>query len=351
MYNIDDNLVSKTFISKSKILERVTELQIFALVFGFEPKENDYVTSPFRKDNSPNCWFKFYTTSNKLKFVDFASQTYIGNKLMINMDCFDCVSVYYKLSFKKTLEYIYNILIKGKKLPLISQKPLLKIFQDKKESYVYINITPRSFNSLDKKFWSAYGITSSQLKEDKVFPISKYELLTSYKIGKTTIRARQVTYAYTDFPDSKLKVYSPYSKVKHGKFITNCTPNEVGGLNSLKPYSRVTVITSSYKDYRVLKNCGLNVVWFQSEKMIPSKEVLKIIINRCDYVYIFYDNDNAGIQGAVNLMNTINGMIPSKASYFNLPVELKEQNITDPSDYRKKFGQKKLLEFLKTKII
>lgn len=349
MYNTNDNIEQTSYISKSKILERVTEEQIFAIVFGFEPKADQYVTSPFRVDRSANCWFKYYESSNKLKFVDFASQVVIRNKTMINMDCFDCVSIYYKLSFKKTLQFIYNKLIKGKELPLIPFKPKVKVFEVKAEKEVIINITPRPFKSSDGLFWKPYGVTREQLVEDGVFPLSKYEL-TTYKIGKKTIRCKTPTYAYTDFIQNRKKIYSPYSDKKHGKFITNCSAEDVGGFQSMKHYSRITIITSSYKDYRVLKNCGLNVVWFQSEKMIPNEDVLKIIINRCEYIHVFYDNDEAGIQGATTLTNVINNICPGKASYFHLPFALKLQNITDPSDFRKKYGQEELLKFLKSKI-
>ena len=40
------------FIDKDDILKYVSEEDIFELVFGFKPKEFDYVTSPFRNDIS-----------------------------------------------------------------------------------------------------------------------------------------------------------------------------------------------------------------------------------------------------------------------------------------------------------
>ena len=62
------------FINKKKILEYVSEEQIFELVFGFEPVECEYVESPFRDDRNPGCWFQ-YCPSGKLRFVDFANSS------------------------------------------------------------------------------------------------------------------------------------------------------------------------------------------------------------------------------------------------------------------------------------
>ena len=82
-----DNLERRGFIDKNKILEYVSEKQIYALVFGFEPEEFQYVTSPLRVDNNAGCWFE--TTEFGLVFRDF---TY-GKR---PMDCFNVVQAYFK---------------------------------------------------------------------------------------------------------------------------------------------------------------------------------------------------------------------------------------------------------------
>ena len=54
--NVTDDIEVKKFLDKDKILEIVSEEDIFEMIFGFKPKEFDYVTSPFRQDNKPGCW-------------------------------------------------------------------------------------------------------------------------------------------------------------------------------------------------------------------------------------------------------------------------------------------------------
>ena len=53
------------------------------------------------------------------------------------------------------------------------------------------------------------------------------------------------------------------------------------------------MITKSYKDYRVLRNLGVNVTWFQNEGAFPDN--LDDIINDYKDVIVFFDNDFTGL--------------------------------------------------------
>ena len=112
--NVTDDIEVKKFLDKDKILEIVSEEDIFEMIFGFKPKEFDYVTSPFRQDNKPGCWV---IVTGKLKFIDWASDYYVNGVKMVSMDCFDAVKLYYQLpNFYDTLHFIYNHLIQGKEI-------------------------------------------------------------------------------------------------------------------------------------------------------------------------------------------------------------------------------------------
>jgi len=98
--------LERGFINKDKVLEYVSESQIFELVFGYEPIVHQYVLSPFRSDITPGCWFE-YSSRGELKFIDFANNNTINGIRMSNIDCFSAVQVYYELgNFYKTLEFI-----------------------------------------------------------------------------------------------------------------------------------------------------------------------------------------------------------------------------------------------------
>lgn len=341
MYN--DDLEEKGFISVQDIFRYVDEESIYEMVFGFRPTELEYVESPFREDDNPGCWFE-YGTDGKLRFVDFADNRIINGVKMNNIDCFDAVKVYFNLpNFYKTLEFIWNHLIEGKDLDAqaLERSKVIKRKTEKKE--VQILFETRFFDKRDEAFWSSRGITSQNLKDDKVFAVKKYKILNSKK-GNFLIKPASICYAYTDFRGNKVKLYCPYAD-KKGKFITNCTQNDIGGLSSLEYNQPNLIITKSYKDWRVIKNQGYNTIWFQNEGMIPDIQELTSIFDKYEEIIIFFDNDKAGKEASNKVKSFIESNFKNKVKTIFLP-EYEKEVIKDPSDLIFYRGKEKLTEFL-----
>ena len=340
--NITDNVEIKNFLDKEKILEIVDEDTIFELVFGFKPVEFELITSPFRVDNRPGCWFE-YSFSGRLKFIDWASEYYINGTKVVSMDCFDAVKMYFDLpNFYETLHFIYTHLIQGKELTAEKAKKKERKVRKKEKGTTTILIETRGFDARDAIFWKRYGISSEMLKRDKVFALSKYKILSSSGTSKL-IRTFGISYAYTDFQESKKKIYSPYSS-KKGKFITNCGKDDIGGLRVLSETGNKLVISKSYKDWRVLKNQKVDSIWFQNEGMFPTVFTLFPIFARFKEIIIFFDNDRAGKNASLNLENYLKNMgctLPIRS--VSLP---DHSRIKDPSDLVSYEGEKRLKEFL-----
>ena len=316
-----DNLHRRGFISKERLLSLVSQEEIFELVFKFKPQEFEYVTSPLRKDNDPGCWFSYHT-NGLLYFIDFAHQR-------THSDCFNIVQDYFQIpNFYLTLEFIYNSLIQGNKAkePLHIKEEFVK--QDKKK--VKLLIEARQFTPNDGLFWSKYGIKKSHLIEDRVFPVQKLFALNT-KTGSHIIDCNDIAYSYNDFPESRKKVYFPL-RVGKRRFLTNCVKDDIGGINSLAPLGRTLIITKSYKDYRVLKNNGKHVVWFQNEGMIPNDLNLNNLVRHYGNVIVWFDNDQTGIEASEKVKQHINSFVPNKARNLWLPERTLEIGIKDPSD-------------------
>lgn len=327
------------FIDKEKILSYVSEEEIFEMIFGFKPKEYEYTFSPFREDNNPGCWFERSIYNNKLLFVDYADPSF-------NMqDCFSCVKRFFKLpNFYQTLLFIKKILIdkKGKLEVRESFKEKVE-FVPKEKRRVEIYIKPRNFIQSDKITWYRYGITRQNLIEDKVIPVTKFTLKGTKK-GDITSTVYTNCYAYTEFENNRKKLYFPYKKGK-GRFITNCTQNDVGGILKIEDRPQL-LITKAYKDYRVLKNQGVNCVWFQNEGMIPDDDLLiSFLSNHLDIV-VFFDNDKTGIEASLKLVDKINSLLPGIARSIMLPQELLLEKIKDASDMYYLRSKEQLKEFL-----
>lgn len=337
----DDNIQTKDFIDKNTILKYVSEEDIFELVFGFKPKEFDYVTSPFREDNDAGCCFQ-YSNSGNLKFIDFGSQYYVNNIKMISINCFDAVKLHFKLSnFYETLQFIKSHLIDGKKLPKKDNVVLKKTI--KKE--VEIIFEAREFDFRDKQFWKKYNISKQNLIDDKVFAVERF-IMYNCKNGEYYTRPQDICYAHTDFDNNRKKLHRPL-QIGKNRFITNCNQNDIYGIKHLINFGDRLIITKSYKDYRVLKNQGLNVIAFQNEGMKPVNDILLPICHRFEKITVFFDNDNVGIESGKTLSDYINSYFPNKSNHIHLEIELLQSNISDPSDLIYKKGEKTLIEFLK----
>jgi len=319
-YN-SDNLNRRGFISKESILDLVTQEQIFELVFNFIPQEFDYVVSPLRHDRTPGCWFTYHI-NGVLYFIDFGHTR-------THSDCFNIVQDFFKFpNFYLTLEYIHKTLIQGKTglEPITQKKDTTKIVKEK----VKLLIEARQFNPADVKFWSQYGIRKKHLVEDRVFAVQKLFALNT-KSGSHIIDCKDIAYSYNDFSEARKKVYFPMREGRK-RFLTNCTKNDVGGINSLVSYGKELIIAKSYKDYRVLKNNGKNVVWFQNEGMIPSDSILTLLVRHFASVIVWFDNDQPGIIASEKVKNHINTLVPCKAKNLWLPERSLEVGIKDPSD-------------------
>lgn len=336
--NITDKIEEVGFIDKNKLLKYVSEEDIFELVFGFKPVEFEYTTSPFREDNNAGCWFEIKVESNKLMFIDFADD-------IKSRDCFSAVQEYFKLSnFYKTVEFIKSKLIDGKNIEHTIRHVKPKKFIEKSSKKVKIFINTRDFNIKDKQYWSKYGISKQNLIDDKVFAVKKFKMVNTRK-GNFLVRPYDICYAYTDFKSNRIKLYRPFKKGKE-RFLTNCKLNDIGGLKYLPKTGKQLVISKSYKDYRVLKNQGLNVVWFQNEGMFPSKEILLDLTNRFSNIIVFFDNDKAGIKASIKLTELLNSHKKDISQAVYIPIKFIEESITDPSDLVHKYNEEKLKSFL-----
>lgn len=337
-YSLSDNIEVVGYIDKNYILSCFREEEIFKLVFGFEPVEYQYTTSPFRMDNNPGCWFERSLHSNKLEFIDYA------DPLFNKQDCFSCVKRFFKLpNFYSTLVFIQKSL--KDRVNIERKCEYLAISTPKEKKKVEIYIKPRNFIQSDKLVWFKYGITRKQLTEDKVIPVSKY-VMTNTKKGTIIFDTYTHCYSFSEFEGNRKKLYFPYKTGKR-RFITNCNQNDIGGLNNIVKGKQL-VITKSYKDCRVLRNQGVNCIWFQNEGMFPNKEILKDIIKDFKDIIIFFDNDETGLIASDKAVEYISKIVPkTKVRKIYLDEELLCEKIKDSSDAYYYKGKEYLINFLK----
>ena len=339
-----------TELEPEDILNLVSQEDIFNLVIDGEiniGRDHTYL-APYRDDNIARCYFE--EIGDVLYFVDFADS---GSP---SKDCFGVIGSVFELSFPQTLDYICEKLNLGNGNSTVkSRNENDKFCRRKKKKLLRqktITIFPRPYNYKDKKFWEKYGISMQNLIDDKVIPIQMYSSY-SKKGDFFSARPLDITYAYTDFPEEKKKIYRPHSRnPDKEKWFTNCNQNDIGGIDSLNKVVDQIVVTKSYKDWRVLKNQGVNTVWFQNEGMIPSKELLSLHFGGFKEIIVWFDNDSPGIAKATSTVEYLKEVFPQTVvRKLFLPPVLLRLKIKDPSDLISKKNKQSLTNFLKEKNI
>lgn len=291
--SINDDVIINA-ISKEDILNKITEEELFQIIFNEIPIIGKKYYSPFRNDSNPGCYFDYFC--NQLRFIDWAnSDTYKGIKLQ-NINCFEAIQIYFKLDdLQSTLDFIYNNLINTNHSCSYSNHVVINHKYIDKVS-TKINLEYRKFQKRDVIYWSKYGISLNNLILDNVFPVNRY-ILT--KTDSQIYRPNTLCYSLGLFQNNKHKLYFPL--IKNFRFLTNCTQNDIGMIDNMDKESNYIVISKSYKDYRVLKNYNINSIWFQNEVTIPSEDILKYICSLYSKIYIFFDNDATGITNSIKL--------------------------------------------------
>lgn len=329
-------------LSLEEVLEKVDSLKVFEDVLGFTPEIGVEYLSPFREDKKGNT--KFEWRDNQLYFIDFADPKHRIRS------CVQAVMDIKNMKLYEALNYI------NKKFVLLTESSAPKGHAPRKINIKLSNEKPKyqitEFDFRDKKFWyDRYGITREQLVSDNVFKVQWF-CVYSPKIGDyiTTVPYEPI-YVYP-FPSGNAKFYCPTSKEPRMKWLGNMSYNDIGNYNNLDPTGDLLLVTKSYKDNRVTRNCGLkNNIWLQCETAFPSIGIVNDLCTRFSRILFWYDNDTAGIEGMNEIVNYINILYPGKAFGITLPHSYLERGIKDPSDLRHKEGQDKLQQFVNDTII
>lgn len=287
-------------LSKSNVLSRISEEQIFEKYLGISVDTGVTYANPLRLDKRPGCRF-YYNNQGRLKFKDF-SKGY-------NWDCFNIVQYKYNVSFIDALRIIvrdFNI----KEVEISNPNkftPVLKIRPD-------IKVAIRTFNQQDIDFWGAIYLSAYDLKEAEIYACKAIWINGNYFRCKID----DPCYCYY-FGNELYKLYFP--KREYNRFFQNLLEED----NFLQNYHKLPeigdhlIITKSYKDCRAMSKFGINAVAPLSEnpRVILTEEQYKELNERFQgNIYSLFDNDVIGRKAMIKLKNEFN--IPSLIFPFTM---------------------------------
>lgn len=173
-------------------------------------------------------------------------------------------------------------------------KPIIK-------EKINFSLIGKKWNKSEWFFWKKYGITIKTLRKYKVKSLS-YVAINN----KTLFRSEADNPLFAYIVNKGVKIYRPYSISKANKWRNNLTEDDIEGLeqlglDKLKAYKtrNLLIITKSLKDVMVLSEMGYDAIASHSETSMIKDELITKIKKHYKNVVVLFDNDSAGIKGAL----------------------------------------------------
>ena len=316
-------------ITKSYLLSQYSEETYMEYYLGIKVAKGLFC-SPLRRDNTPTCSF-YKNKSGELIFKDFNGSFY-GNFISVVMEK-------YHVSYYKALQIIAEDFNLSKrhtdKVAVNPIKPSTTVFKDTGPADVRVEI--KDFTQEELNWWNSYGITLDILKKFNVY--SCKNIFLNGKLFKT-IYKDNFMFGYYGGKKDNLELWRIYfPKQSNYRFLTNWPAKKIQGLKQLKKDGDICVITKSMKDTMCLYSLGISAIAPNSENLFIADTILERLKSKFKYIIVLYDNDLPGIQN----MRKIKKKHP-ELIYFYIP---RHYNAKDISDFYKKYGKDKTLEFVK----
>ena len=296
-------------LTVDNILAKVGEYDIFKAYCPNFKEVGVKFSADDRSDSSPSCMISPYNGS--LWYKDFGKSDkavtcfqYVMNKYGLNfIQSLGVINMDFDLGLKPYIEHVPSLNYIG-----LPDKPEITNKLHSKEKYdVIIDVNYRKWLSLDGDYWhQRYYLTKNILEYFNINPINK---LTLTKETKFNINIPIETYAFLiDVENSikRFKIYSPYeNSKKNKKWLSNCKEYHYQGYNQLPWLGEKLVITKSLKDVAVLSLFKIPAIAPQAESILIDYEFFQKLLKRFPTIYMFFDNDKAGIEGSRKNSNNL----------------------------------------------
>ena len=260
------------------------QLELWQHILGRSINIGEKFCSPFRNDTNPGCTLD--VVGEYIRLRDFA------DPIRHQKHIFELVQLERNCSFEEALYYLSS---KVKLTPTKSESSIIKKYKEQFiiKSFPFTNQAGKIYYpEAHQLFWMQYGIVPQQLLQDYVFPTK------AYKAGKNKLShiiiPNDVTFTYYFKASRHNKIYRP-TKTGMDKWITNCDPQDIWFWKDIDYSQHYLIITKSYKDARILKNLGYNVIAVQSESTYLPDNYTKYLASKFDKIFVLFDNDEEGI--------------------------------------------------------
>ena len=296
-------MILDNLLEKETILERVDAYSIYSFYIETELEVGRAYISPLRTDdNIPS--FALFFWKGTLMFKDHA--------LGLSGDVFKFIQELYNLdSLLITLSRVNSDfeleLLGGVKVPKGKDKAKRVNRMKMKDKLQGIRVSSRVVNTEDYiAFWNMYGIKLPTLIDYNVTELDV--VVYKFKKRSTIIYTKELTIGYRIY--DKFKIYTP-NKEAGIKFLNNYPANFIEGYLQLKYENLFVIVTKALKEIMFFRqHFNWDSVAGKSETtMIRSYFLLKLK-KKYEYVFIWLDNDLAGIKAQKEYIKKYPFLIP-----------------------------------------
>lgn len=315
-------------LNSKKVLERVSEEDLFKYYLGEEVDLRRRFRSPLRDDKNPSCGFFTKGGGNfTLFFKDFST----GESL----NCFNLVQKIYGISFTEALAKVnvdFKLGLGGGKVVASLRKEKKAATPPRLKTQIQVKIND-GFSKRELEYWKEFGISEETLKFFNVYSVDSAWINKEF-FRKSTEKEPMFGLFFTD--THNIKLYSPLSK-KSIKWRSSVEVYDVYGMSQMKDCQEI-YLTSSLKDVMALYEVGIPAIAMQSETPKLTHSLYGYLKNK-KKIKVLYDNDAAGILLSTKL----------KENYPDLNLEIKLlpfKDAKDPSDHIKLYGKENLMKYV-----
>lgn len=267
----------KERIDYKVLLDNISQEEVFNQFLGIYPNLYQKIRSPFRSnDKSPGCRFEW-----KNGLLCLVENTGFNGR--IYWDIFKTVMFIKNCNFQEALSYIaagrYSTV---KSVPVY--KPKLEI-------------------RFDTDIWgdNLFGLSSDILLSEYVYKVKNYYAGREGNWKKNFLHKNTLTIAYHFPKTDHVKLYWPLET--ENRWYSNCTNQDIFGLDLLNETGDLLIISKSQKDRLTLKyHYGYeNVIAVQNEGCYIPENIMDQLKLRFNRVIVIFDNDDTGYDQAQKL--------------------------------------------------
>lgn len=254
------------------------------------PVKKGLFKSPLRPDKKPTASF-FRNKKGDLIFHDFDGSFY-GNFISVVMHLFSC-------SYYKALKIIANDFKIAEYKNYTKNEPKIEysnIHYTETQSTSIIQIEKKEFSKYELDWWASFGISKVTLDKFKVISCSNVFLNGHYFTSSTE---KSPIFGYYGGKKDGIELWRIYMPSKRTfRFLSNWSSSVIQGSKQLPDIGNHCILVKSLKDTMTLTEFNFIACAPNAESVLITKSQYDRLLLKYNNIFIFFDNDLAGVRGA-----------------------------------------------------